>query len=409
MRQKLILGTSLLSPSREDDYDYLDTLKSRYKQKSKVGVHYAFGGGMAVKILLDADDVEGVKIKDKNVEDSRYHKDIEVSAFDKIFGRNNPNPHDICSFNIPRRLHKLDYSRPPGSSEMYVEIVRDSYFGFVVPTTEDVRVARLGRKRYIVLSPEFLIASKTFKTKPFRPGVDDVDAEKLLAKFEIDRDGLVDIAKKTHFAQILTAGHLARLEDIIANGKIRTIALKEIRDKYSQVFPEVAQLAYSDASTLLEFNPLDLTDGSPINENYLTQGLEGNVRLKLGWMYLSSSLPCRGIESWQEEKFRDEIQKEFTHVFQNNVEVALWKAMDVKRSAVKLRKLNLPHDSPSPDSIIRQVAKKLITEPFYIGVVSALYQQMFEQAVSEEYSERLNETFEEAKLLEDSIASGKRL
>ena len=83
--------------------------------------------------------------------------------------------------------------------------------------------------------------------------------------------------------------------------------------------------------------------------------------------------------------------------------------MDVKRNAVKLRKLNLPHDAPSSDSIIRLVAKKLIIEPFYIGVVSALYQQMFEQAVSEEYSERLNETFEEAKLLEDSIASGKRL
>ena len=67
-------------------YDDFENIKRRYPQRGSEGtINYAFAGGGAAMLLLDADHVEDRNFKDISVGDGRNHKDLDIAAFNSVF------------------------------------------------------------------------------------------------------------------------------------------------------------------------------------------------------------------------------------------------------------------------------------------------------------------------------------
>ena len=242
-------------------YDDFENIKRRYPQRGSEGtINYAFAGGGAAMLLLDADHVEDRNFKDISVGDGRNHKDLDIAAFNSVFGiRKNKNRHDVYGINFGGPLLDLDY----GESEIpchgiYVEVLRGTYFGFKVPTTDDTVIAIKDNKKYITLSPEFVAASKTMGAQGFREGIDDVDAHALLARFNIDKKYFAQLALQSEFRPILEDQNGDNLESNIFSGEYYQLVKKKIIERYKPEIPFVEQIPYDGLVTLLKFEPGDI-------------------------------------------------------------------------------------------------------------------------------------------------------
>ena len=239
------------------DYDDFANLKRRYPQTSRDRtVNYAFGGGSAAKLLLDADEVKGTHIKDDSIKDGREHKDLEVIAFNDVFGNKAPDPHNLLGIDFYGPLQVVDYANIPQHG-IYVEILRDSYFGFNVPSTRDTRRVNVDGKRFVTLSPEFMLASKLFSTCDLRD-IDYDDALRLLRKFGINREYLGSIIQDTRFAHLVSEEDLEDLECRVEDRSLFHRIEREVKQKYSWVLPEADDISYGVTVSLLEVEPEDL-------------------------------------------------------------------------------------------------------------------------------------------------------
>ena len=239
------------------DYDDFANLKRRYPQTSRDGtVNYAFGGGSAAKLLLDADEIKEAPIKDNSVRDEREHKDLEIVAFNDVFGNKAPDPHNLLGIDFYGPLQVIDYADIPQHG-IYVEILRDSYFGFKVPSAEDTRRVSVDGKKFVALSPEFMIASKLFSTCGLRD-IDYDDALKLLRKFGINREYLSSIIQNTKFSHLVSEEDLEDLECKVEDRSLFSRIEKDVKQIYRGVLPEVDELSYGTTTSLLEVEPEDL-------------------------------------------------------------------------------------------------------------------------------------------------------
>ncbi len=239
-------------------YDDFDNVKARYPQQDKDNsINYAFAGGGAAMLLLTADKVVGRDFKDSSVGDERNHKDLDIAAFNSVFGiRKNRNRHDVYGINFGGPLLNLDYAEKEIPRHgIYVEVLRNTYFGFKVPTTEDTVVAIKDGKKYITLSPEFVAASKAMGAQGFREGVDDADARALLQKFDINKDYLASLAQQSEFRSIVPEIELPTLENLILSGDFYRRARSRIIERYQHEIPFASQIPYGDLVNLLKFNP----------------------------------------------------------------------------------------------------------------------------------------------------------
>jgi len=239
------------------DYDDFANLKRRYPQTSRDRtVNYAFGGGSAAKLLLDADEVKGTHIKDDSIKDGREHKDLEVIAFNDVFGNKAPDPHNLLGIDFYGPLQVVDYADIPQHG-IYVEILRDSYFGFNVPSTRDTRRVNVDGKRFVTLSPEFMLASKLFSTYGLRD-IDYDDALRLLRKFGINKEYLGSIVQDTRFTHLVSEEDLEDLECRVEDRSLFHRIEREVKQRYRGVLPEVDDLSYDATVSLLEVESEDL-------------------------------------------------------------------------------------------------------------------------------------------------------
>lgn len=168
----------------------IDNLKRHFPPQDPSGrPNWAVAGGGAVKYLLTAQRIEGVRSGyGSPVEDDRIHKDLDVAVF-------NPRPaklrivypHEIfrCEFHgTPRRCNYREAEANP--TGFYFELFTGYHFGFVPPRVEDAVLCRSWDEAVWVLRPEYIIASRLFALAPVRPGIDDRDVRRLCARFEID-------------------------------------------------------------------------------------------------------------------------------------------------------------------------------------------------------------------------------
>tara|TARA_Y100000310_G_C20642368_1_gene794676 strand:- start:186 stop:1457 length:1272 start_codon:yes stop_codon:yes gene_type:complete len=230
-------------------------IKRRFPQTRRDGtINYAFAGGSAVNLLLEADTVQWNTFKDKSIGDEREHKDLEIYSFNQKFGRFNTNKHDICYVNFGGPLNRQKYNEEfPQRVGIWVELLNGDYFGSQLPTEYDVRKVISDKKRFYVLSPEFLITSKIFSPLGIRKGIDDVDSLALFNRFHIDYDYLYSLAQKTPYAKFIeNVGDFDRIEK----------SLKKKREQgyeYSGFFGDVIDyILYEYEESLgFDFDPLD--------------------------------------------------------------------------------------------------------------------------------------------------------
>ncbi len=237
-------------------YDDFENIKRRYPQRGSDGtINYAFAGGGAAMLLLDADQVGGRNFKGISIDDGRNHKDLDIAAFNSVFGsRKNKNRHDVYGVNFGGPLLNLDYEEGEIPRHgIYVEVLRGTYFGFKVPTADDTVIAIKDNKKYITLSPEFVAASKVMGAQGFREGIDDVDARALLQKFDINKDYLVQLARQSEFSSIVPEVELPILENLILSGDFYQRTKNRIIERYQQEIPFASQIPYCELVNLLKF------------------------------------------------------------------------------------------------------------------------------------------------------------
>ena len=247
----------------ELNYEDFENIKKRYFQTSKDSkrkiINYIFAGGGCVKLLLDADKVSEVAIKKSSILDQRKHKDLEIYAFNDIFGNKNPNPHDICGINFYGPPFKLNYEDSlVQKCGIYLEILRGYYFDFLTPKQEDVRKVLKERKIYFTTSPEFLIASKIMSSNGLREDIDNKDAENLVTKFKINERYLRSIAKSTDFNQVLKEEDISDLEKRLKDKTFFRDIENRIKERYHETIPLIEQIPYSELISLLKFTPEEL-------------------------------------------------------------------------------------------------------------------------------------------------------
>jgi len=179
-------------------------ITNNYPQFLKDGkVNWAVIGGGAVMTLLCADDADGCSLKTTSSIPDRKHKDLELIVL--------RNCRLAKKMKAPMQLFgSIDYSeildaipiaeKDPSGHGFYVEMLRGYNFGSPVPTEQDVTTATaFDGKRIAVAKPEFIAATKLFKTRTLRD-CDRYDVRALTEKFELDIDYAHSIAQKTHFS-----------------------------------------------------------------------------------------------------------------------------------------------------------------------------------------------------------------
>ncbi|MFC1697784.1 hypothetical protein ACFL1H_05600 [Nanoarchaeota archaeon] len=254
-KQVTIQTTSDGTPILNDED--IDNVKKRYPQNSHENINYAFACGTASYILLQANKVEGYKLKDINPIEDRNHKDIELFAFNNYFKYLNPNPLDVCGYTYYGPIKQCNYNiLDYYKYGIFVEMLNNFYFDYVVPTKDDITVATIKRKKFNVIKPEFLIASKIFNSDGIREGTDDFDTKALLKKFDINYKYLREIIKKSDFNKIWPF-QIINLDDEMDNDLFPTIKNKII-DLYKDVCPFIKKLDYNHLTTLLKFEPESL-------------------------------------------------------------------------------------------------------------------------------------------------------
>lgn len=394
----------ILEPPRTSELCLEDVLnlRKRYPQRKRgKTLNWAVACGSAVKFLLDADRVQGSIASDRSVVDDRVHKDLEIVLFtEDALKHRDKNPHDLFGVDFWGPLQDVDYDQPSKNHGIYIEALRDHYFGFQpTPTTKDTLDVYLGGNRFTVLSPEFLIASKLFSTIGIREGRDDVDVMKLLQKFKIKQDYLADLLSQTKFKEIVTREDLSNLEQEIKSGKLVEKIFDKVTKKYASSVPEdLESMPYNNWVSLLNFLPNELrwsTDprsSGRLALNNLTDECRTNSETNLAFVYLMSYFP--GFEASAQASLGAEkafsVVRLLAGITERQEEIGFKKAVETARCLRRLKKAakRYPEILSNRDELIYCLTNDLFGEYFQVRVAQ------YDKALGELEKGRL-ETFEQ--------------
>lgn len=248
--------------------DDLANIRKRYSQTDKKTgkANWAVACGGAAKFLLDANSVRGREFKNPEVTDKRRHKDLEIYLFNDNVLKTSKNPLDLYYVEFWGPLKEVDYSQETIPAGFYVETLRGYYFGFQLPTEKDVVQLSIGNKvPYNGLSPEFVIASKLFHTRPTREE-DEEDSLNLLEKFCIDNQRLSELIKSTKFRDVVREDEIRHLDEFLLSGDYHEKLSERIRELYSESGLDVENMDFNCLVTLLDYKPESFRD---INEEQI--------------------------------------------------------------------------------------------------------------------------------------------
>lgn len=277
-------------------YTHIEEVVKLFPQQENGVLNYVVAAGGAVMLLCEAHEVNGYKVIDKTANNRRLHKDLELYAFNSVFGALNPNPHDLVKLFSDNTLHKMSYKEEEGEVKfgakdftLIIEILRGSYYDSPIPKEEDtVLITTEMGNHFFTLRPEFLIATKLFSANGLRKGLDDQDALALLKRFKLDEAYLFELIRNSELCSVYTPTTVKKLIEAVENGTFYEDVSNEIDRLYGEKVPEIKSLQYHEKVSILRFDPNDLAL-SPMKKAYIWGAYApGNIFSELHPLCLAS-------------------------------------------------------------------------------------------------------------------------
>ncbi len=247
-----------------------ENVRHRYPQKPYGELGWVVACGAASKFMLDADEIKERETRNHEIRDARKHKDLEIYLFgEEGLKGSSRYPLEIFGVDFWGPLHELDYSEAHAPNHwFYVEALKEYYYGFRLPSSDDIVTLKMDNKRILSLSPEFIVASKLFHTRGVRKGVDDTDALNLMKKFHLDREYLLQLVADSKFA-FVGSDVIANLERLLESGELFSTLSKMIRKRYSKSRLDIGKMGYNSLASLLDYSPKSL-GVDELKEMYIT-------------------------------------------------------------------------------------------------------------------------------------------
>ncbi len=210
-------------PAMYDERDLLNLLKWFPMEMHGTGPNWVVGGGVAVELLVQAEEVNGRVVHPQFPCERREHKDLDVYVFNASPARFRlEHPHELYRTWCFGRPERCDYQSDEVGNGFFIELLSGAFFGCPPPTVEDTVWIRVGKRRVWTLSPEYIIATRCFSTGSIREDTDDVDVTNLVRRLSLQPDRLISIVRQGLF-------HFLSPEEVMNAIDIRESPVTEYR------------------------------------------------------------------------------------------------------------------------------------------------------------------------------------